>query len=218
MKIGVIGTGYVGLVAGACFAESGNDVICADIDQKKIDLLNAGGVPIYEPGLEPLIENNLEAGRLTFTTDVADAVRRSDIIFIAVGTPPGEDGSADLKYVLAVARTIGQSMEDEKIVITKSTVPVGTAKLVREAIEGETAIPVHVCSNPEFLKEGAAIEDFMKPDRVVLGVDSEKPPKSSTSSTARSSGRATRSSSWTCPRPRSRSTRPTPCSPRASAS
>jgi UDPglucose 6-dehydrogenase len=174
MKIGVIGTGYVGLVAGACFAESGNDVICADIDQKKIDLLNAGGVPIYEPGLEPLIENNLEAGRLTFTTDVRDAVRRSDIIFIAVGTPPGEDGSADLKYVLAVARTIGQAMENEKIVITKSTVPVGTAKLVREAIEGETDIPVHVCSNPEFLKEGAAIEDFMKPDRVVLGVDSEK--------------------------------------------
>ena len=174
MKIGVIGTGYVGLVAGACFAESGNDVICADIDQKKIDLLNAGGVPIYEPGLEPLIENNLEAGRLTFTTDVADAVRRSDIIFIAVGTPPGDDGSADLKYVLAVARTIGQTMQSEKIVITKSTVPVGTAKLVREAIEAETDIPVHVCSNPEFLKEGAAIEDFMKPDRVVLGVDSEK--------------------------------------------
>ena len=174
MKIGVIGTGYVGLVAGACFAESGNDVVCADIDERKVNLLNSGGVPIYEPGLEPLIESNLEAGRLTFTTDVADAVRRSDVIFIAVGTPPGEDGSADLKYVLAVARTIGQAMQDEKIVITKSTVPVGTAKLVREAIEAETDIPVHVCSNPEFLKEGAAIEDFMKPDRVVLGVDSEK--------------------------------------------
>ncbi|MEX2471578.1 MAG: UDP-glucose/GDP-mannose dehydrogenase family protein [Gemmatimonadota bacterium] len=174
MKIAVIGTGYVGLVAGACFAESGNDVICADIDQKKIDLLNSGGVPIYEPGLEPLIENNLGAGRLTFTTDVPDAVRRSDVIFIAVGTPPGEDGSADLQYVLAVARTIGQTMQDEKIVITKSTVPVGTARLVRQAIEGETDIPVHVCSNPEFLKEGAAIDDFMKPDRVVLGVDSEK--------------------------------------------
>ena len=174
MKIAVIGTGYVGLVAGACFAESGNDVICADIDQKKIDLLNSGGVPIYEPGLEPLIESNLEAGRLSFTTDVPDAVRRSDVIFIAVGTPPGEDGSADLQYVLAVARTIGKTMQSEKIVITKSTVPVGTARLVREAIEGETDIPVHVCSNPEFLKEGAAIEDFMKPDRVVLGVDSEK--------------------------------------------
>ena len=174
MKIAVVGTGYVGLVAGACFAESGNDVICADIDEKKIDLLNSGGVPIYEPGLEPLIENNLKAGRLGFTTDVADAVRRSDVIFIAVGTPPGEDGSADLQYVLAVARTIGKSMESEKIVITKSTVPVGTARRVRDAIEGETDIPVHVCSNPEFLKEGAAIEDFMKPDRVVLGVDSEK--------------------------------------------
>jgi UDPglucose 6-dehydrogenase len=174
MKIAVIGTGYVGLVAGACFAESGNDVICADIDQKKVDLLNSGGVPIYEPGLEPLIETNLEAGRLSFTTDVPDAVRRSDVIFIAVGTPPGEDGSADLQYVLAVARTIGQTMQAEKIVITKSTVPVGTARLVREAIEAETDVPVHVCSNPEFLKEGAAIEDFMKPDRVVLGVDSEK--------------------------------------------
>ena len=174
MKIGVIGTGYVGLVAGACFAESGNDVLCADIDERKVNLLNSGGVPIYEPGLEPLIESNLEAGRLTFTTDVADAVRRSDVIFIAVGTPPGEDGSADLKYVLAVARTIGQAMQEEKIVITKSTVPVGTARLVREAIEAESDIPVHVCSNPEFLKEGAAIEDFMKPDRVVLGVDSEK--------------------------------------------
>jgi UDPglucose 6-dehydrogenase len=174
MKIGVIGTGYVGLVAGACFAESGNDVVCADIDQRKVDLLNSGGVPIYEPGLEPLIESNLAAGRLTFTTDVPDAVRRSDVIFIAVGTPPDEDGSADLKHVLAVARTIGRSMDREKIVITKSTVPVGTARLVREAIEAETDIPVHVCSNPEFLKEGAAIEDFMKPDRVVLGVDSEK--------------------------------------------
>ncbi|MDZ7780341.1 MAG: UDP-glucose/GDP-mannose dehydrogenase family protein [Gemmatimonadota bacterium] len=174
MKIAVIGTGYVGLVAGACFAESGNDVICADIDRKKVDLLNSGGVPIYEPGLEPLIENNLEAGRLVFTTDVADAVRRSDVIFIAVGTPPGEDGSADLRYVLKVAETIGKAMQDEKIVITKSTVPVGTAKRVRDAIEAETDIPVHVCSNPEFLKEGAAIDDFMKPDRVVLGVDSEK--------------------------------------------
>jgi UDPglucose 6-dehydrogenase len=174
MKIAVIGTGYVGLVAGACFAESGNDVICADIDQRKIDLLNSGGVPIYEPGLEPLIESNLESGRLSFTTDVVDAVRRSDVIFIAVGTPPGEDGSADLQHVLAVARTIGQSMQSEKIVITKSTVPVGTARRVRDAIEAETDIPVHVCSNPEFLKEGAAIDDFMKPDRVVLGVDSEE--------------------------------------------
>jgi UDPglucose 6-dehydrogenase len=173
MKIGVIGTGYVGLVAGACLAETGNDVVCADILEEKIARLNRGEVPIYEPGLEPLIENNLGAGRLSFTTDVPAAVRASDVIFIAVGTPPGEDGSADLKHVLDVARTIGESMEGEKIVITKSTVPVGTAKLVREAIEEKTDHKVHVCSNPEFLKEGAAVDDFMKPDRVVLGVDSD---------------------------------------------
>jgi UDPglucose 6-dehydrogenase len=173
MKIAVIGTGYVGLVAGACLAETGNDVTCADIDDKKIARLNRGEVPIYEPGLEPLIASNLAAGRLKFTTDVPAAVRASDVIFIAVGTPPDEDGSADLSHVLAVARTIGRSMNGEKVVITKSTVPVGTAKLVREAIEKETRHPVHVCSNPEFLKEGAAVDDFMKPDRVVLGVDSE---------------------------------------------
>jgi UDPglucose 6-dehydrogenase len=173
MKIGIIGTGYVGLVAGACFAESGNDVICADIVEAKIARLNAGEVPIYEPGLDELIERNVAAERLRFTTDVAGCVRSSDIIFIAVGTPPGEDGSADLQHVLAVSRTIGQSMQGEKIVITKSTVPVGTARLVREAIQAETEHRVHVCSNPEFLKEGAAIEDFMKPDRVVLGVDSD---------------------------------------------
>lgn len=173
MKIGIIGTGYVGLVAGACFAETGNDVVCADIVEEKIARLNAGEIPIYEPGLEPLIESNLAARRLTFTTDVPACVRASDVLFIAVGTPPGEDGSADLQHVLSVARTIGQSMDGEKIVITKSTVPVGTAKLVREAIEAETQQPVHVCSNPEFLKEGAAVDDFMKPDRVVLGVDSE---------------------------------------------
>jgi len=174
MKIAVVGTGYVGLVAGACLAESGNDVICCDIDEDKVRRLNEGEVPIYEPGLEPIVERNLEAGRLTFTTDVPDAVRRSYIIFIAVGTPPDEDGSADLQHVLAVAKTIGQSMNGERIVITKSTVPVGTAKRVRAAIEAETDFPVHVCSNPEFLKEGAAVDDFMKPDRVVLGVDSEK--------------------------------------------
>lgn len=173
MNVGVIGSGYVGLVAGACLAESGNEVACADIDEGKIARLNAGEVPIYEPGLEPLIARNLAAGRLTFTTDVAAAVKASHVIFIAVGTPPGEDGSADLQHVLAVAKTIGQSMEDEKVVITKSTVPVGTAHLVRAAIEAETDIPVHVCSNPEFLKEGAAVDDFMKPDRVVVGVDSE---------------------------------------------
>ncbi|MDA0313003.1 MAG: nucleotide sugar dehydrogenase, partial [Gemmatimonadetes bacterium] len=172
MKIAVIGSGYVGLVAGACFAESGNDVVCADIDRAKIDELNNGRIPIYEPGLEPLILSNLEAKRLIFTTDVAAAVRASHVIFIAVGTPPGEDGSADLQHVLAVARTIGQSMDGERIVVTKSTVPVGTALRVREEIEAHTQHTVHVCSNPEFLKEGDAIDDFMKPDRVVLGVDS----------------------------------------------
>jgi UDPglucose 6-dehydrogenase len=171
MKIGVIGTGYVGLVVGAGFAHSGNDVVCADIDEEKIRRLNDGEIPIHEPGLDELVAANLEAGRLVFTTDVAETVRRSRILFIAVGTPPGEDGSADLGHVLAVARTIGQAMDGERIVITKSTVPVGTAARVREAIEAVTEHPVHVCSNPEFLKEGAAIEDFMKPDRVVLGVD-----------------------------------------------
>jgi UDPglucose 6-dehydrogenase len=173
MKIAVIGSGYVGLVVGACLSESGNDVISADIDEDKVARLNGGEVPIYEPGLEPLIENNLAAGRLRYTTDVAGAVAASEIVFIAVGTPPGEDGSADLQHVLQVARTIGESMNGEKIVITKSTVPVGTARLVREEIEKHTDRPVHVCSNPEFLKEGAAVDDFMKPDRVVLGVDSE---------------------------------------------
>ena len=173
MKVAVIGSGYVGLVLGACLAESGNDVVSADIDEAKVARLNAGEVPIYEPGLEPLIARNLAAGRLTYTTDVPGAVRKSDIIFIAVGTPPGEDGSADLQHVLAVARTIGQSMQGETIVITKSTVPVGTAERVRAEIEAHTDHPVHVCSNPEFLKEGAAVDDFMKPDRVVLGVDSD---------------------------------------------
>jgi UDPglucose 6-dehydrogenase len=173
MKIGVIGTGYVGLVAGACLAETGNDVVCADIDEDKIRRLGHGEIPIYEPGLEPLIERNLAAGRLSFTTDVPAAVKASEIIFIAVGTPPDEDGSADLRHVLDVARSIGRAMDGEKIVITKSTVPVGTAALVRDAIASETAHPVHVCANPEFLKEGAAVDDFMKPDRVVLGVDSE---------------------------------------------
>ncbi len=173
MKVTVIGTGYVGLVAGAGFAETGNDVICADIDEEKIARLNGGEIPIYEPGLEPLVKRNLASGRLQFTTDVPHSVKASDIILIAVGTPPDEDGSADLKHVLKVARTIGQAMNGEKIVITKSTVPVGTAVKVRDAIQSETDRPVHVCSNPEFLKEGAAVEDFMKPDRVVLGVDSD---------------------------------------------
>ena len=171
MNIAVIGTGYVGLVVGACLAETGNDVVCADIDSDKIDALNRGEIPIYEPGLEPLVEHNLAVGRLRFTTDVVQAVKASKIVFIAVGTPPDEDGSADLQHVLAVARTIGESIEGETIVITKSTVPVGTAGQVRAAIEAVTDVPVHVCSNPEFLKEGAAVDDFMKPDRVVLGVE-----------------------------------------------
>jgi UDPglucose 6-dehydrogenase len=169
----VIGTGYVGLVVGACLAETGNEVVCADIDADKIARLNRSEIPIYEPGLEPLVKRNLAEGRLRFTTDVAAAVRASDVIFIAVGTPPDEDGSADLQHVLAVARTIGENMNGEKVVITKSTVPVGTAAKVRATIEEYTEIPVHLCSNPEFLKEGAAVDDFMKPDRVVVGADSE---------------------------------------------
>jgi UDPglucose 6-dehydrogenase len=176
MRVTVVGTGYVGLVAGACLAETGNDVVCCDIDERKIARLNAGEIPIYEPGLEPLVTRNLKEGRLTFTTEVGSACRDAEIIFIAVGTPPGEDGSADLQHVLAVAATVGRNMPasgPEKIVITKSTVPVGTAAKVRDAIRRHTSRNFHVCSNPEFLKEGAAVQDFMKPDRVVVGVDSD---------------------------------------------
>src|SRR5262245_11895121 len=173
MHVAVVGSGYVGLVAGACLAETGNDVVCVDVDESKIERLQRSEIPIYEPGLEPMVRRNQEGGRLTFTTDIGDAVRRARVIFIAVGTPPGEDGSADLKHVLAVATAIGKHMNEHKIVVTKSTVPVGTAVKVRAAIQAETKIPVSVCSNPEFLKEGAAIDDFMKPDRVVVGVDSE---------------------------------------------
>jgi UDPglucose 6-dehydrogenase len=174
MHVAVIGSGYVGLVAGACLAETGNDVICVDVDAEKIARLQRNEIPIYEPGLEPMVKRNQDEGRLTFTTDLASAVRSSRVIFIAVGTPPGEDGSADLKHVLAVARAVGQSMNGPKIVVTKSTVPVGTAEKVRAAVKAETTIHFAVCSNPEFLKEGAAIEDFMKPDRVVIGVDDEE--------------------------------------------
>jgi UDPglucose 6-dehydrogenase len=172
VKVAVVGTGYVGLVAGACLAETGNDVICADVDAAKIDGLRHNHLPIHEPGLEPLVVRNQRDGRLQFTTDVGAAVDRSDVIFIAVGTPPEEDGSADLKHVLDVARTIGRHMSRSKLVVTKSTVPVGTAERVRAEIAKHTTTAFQVCANPEFLKEGAAVEDFMKPDRVVVGVDS----------------------------------------------
>jgi UDPglucose 6-dehydrogenase len=174
MRISVIGTGYVGLVTGTCLAEGGNDVICMDVDAKKIDMLNSGFVPIYEPGLEELIKRNVSHGRLGFTTDMANAVRSSELIFIAVGTPPGEDGSADLKYVIGAAREIGKYMNGYKIIINKSTVPVGTGDKVRAAIAAKTKHKFDVVSNPEFLKEGAAVEDFMKPDRVIIGANSAK--------------------------------------------
>ena len=173
MRITVIGSGYVGLVVGACFAESGNDVIGADTNESKVAGLNQGDVPIVEPGLAPMLQRNIEAGRLRFTTDIAESVRASDLIFLAVGTPPGEDHAADLSAVLSTARIIGDNMNGEKIVVTKSTVPVGTARLIRNEIEARTSHPVHVCANPEFLKEGAAVSDFMAPDRVVIGSDSE---------------------------------------------
>jgi UDPglucose 6-dehydrogenase len=173
MHVAVVGSGYVGLVAGACLAETGNDVVCVDVDERKIERLRQNDIPIYEPGLEEMVRRNQSEGRLAFSTDIGEAVRRARVIFIAVGTPPGEDGSADLQHVLAVATAIGKHMNDPKVVVTKSTVPVGTAAKVRAAIEAQTKIPVAICSNPEFLKEGAAIDDFMKPDRVVIGVDSE---------------------------------------------
>ena len=173
MRITVIGTGYVGLVAGACFAETGSEVTCADLDANKVDGLKKNILPIYEPGLASLVERNQAQGRLTFTTDVAAAVKSADVIFIAVGTPPDEDGSADLRHVIAVADTIGKNMARETVVVTKSTVPVGTADKVRTAVAANAKFPFHVVSNPEFLKEGAAVDDFLKPDRVVLGVDSD---------------------------------------------
>ena len=171
MKIAVVGTGYVGLVLGACLAENGNTVICVDKDQSKIDTLHAGRIPIYEPGLEELVRRNGQEERLTFTTALASAVQASEIVFIAVGTPQGEDGAADLQHVLAVARDIGRAMNKYTVVVDKSTVPVGTAKRVRDVVAKETTQTFSVVSNPEFLKQGAAIEDFMKPDRVVVGVE-----------------------------------------------
>jgi UDPglucose 6-dehydrogenase len=174
MKIAVVGTGYVGLVAGACFAETGNDVACVDTNDAKIRMLRRGQMPIYEPGLEELVRRNTAEGRLTFTTTLAKAVRDAAVIFIAVGTPQGEDGSADLKYVLQVARDIAKAMNGYKVIVDKSTVPVGTSDKVREVIRKETTHPFSVVSNPEFLKQGAAIEDFMKPDRVVIGAADER--------------------------------------------
>ena len=179
MKITTIGTGYVGLVTGACLAEMGNDVVCQDVDVEKIRVLNEGGVPIYEPGLLQMVQRNVAAGRLQFTTDAAQAVNHGTIIFIGVGTPPDEDGSADLQYVISAARTIGRLMTDYKVIVDKSTVPVGTADKVHAAVSEELAargvqIEHALVSNPEFLKEGAAIEDFMRPDRIILGTNDER--------------------------------------------
>ncbi len=179
MKIAVVGTGYVGLVTGTCFAEVGLNVVCIDIDQKKIDLLKQGVLPIYEPGLDEMVKRNFDKGRLSFSTQLSEGIQDCEVVFIAVGTPPDEDGSADLKYVLGVASEIGKHMQDYVVVVTKSTVPVGTAKKVKTAIqlalnERGSQLSFDVASNPEFLKEGAAIEDFMKPDRIVIGVESER--------------------------------------------
>ncbi|MDE2297226.1 MAG: UDP-glucose/GDP-mannose dehydrogenase family protein, partial [Burkholderiales bacterium] len=177
MKVTVIGTGYVGLVAGACLADMGNHVVCLDLDATKVAMLNAGGIPIHEPGLEEIVHRNAQVGRLRFTTDVATAVAHGTLQFIAVGTPPDEDGSADLKYVLGVARTIGQHLDRHAVVVNKSTVPVGTADRVHAAIAAELAVrgsgvEFDVVSNPEFLKEGDAVEDCLRPDRIVIGSSS----------------------------------------------
>lgn len=180
MKIAIVGTGYVGLVTGTCFAEMGTEVFCIDIDQNKIDKLKNGIIPIFEPGLDEMVERNHKAGRLNFTTELSSILNEVDIVFSAVGTPPDEDGSADLKYVLDVARTIGQELNKYMVIVTKSTVPVGTAKLIKKTIQDEldkrglTDLKFDVASNPEFLKEGAAITDFMQPDRVVVGVESDQ--------------------------------------------
>ena len=185
MNIAIVGTGYVGLVSGTCFADTGANVTCVDVDESKIERLRNGEIPIYEPGLDELVVKNVKAGRLKFTSDLASVLNDQEIVFSAVGTPPDEDGSADLKYVLQVARTIGKNLKRYLVVVTKSTVPVGTAKLVRETIQEEldargVDIEFDVASNPEFLKEGNAIKDFMSPDRVVVGVESEKAKKTLT--------------------------------------
>ena len=178
MKVGIIGSGYVGLVAAACFSEMGNHVVCVDIDRKKIEKLKSGIIPIYEPGLSTLVKENYKKGSLNFTTDINDALSIADVAFIAVGTPMGDDGSADLKYVLQVAQSIGKNMHKYLVVVDKSTVPIGTADKVSETIQKaldkrNSALTFDVVSNPEFLKEGAAINDFMHPDRVVVGADND---------------------------------------------
>ena len=177
MKIAVIGTGYVGLVSGTCFAEVGNTVTCVDVNEDKIEKLKQGIIPIYEPGLETMVLNNIANKNLLFTTDIAQAIKQVEIVFIAVGTPMGEDGSADLQYVLSVAQSIGETMENHLIIVNKSTVPIGTADKVKEVIHNalekrKISIDFDIVSNPEFLKEGKAIQDFMKPDRVVIGAES----------------------------------------------
>ncbi len=174
MKISVIGTGYVGLVVGTCFAETGNDVICVDIDQKKVQMLKKGKSPIYEPGLEELLKKNLSEKRLTFTTDIESAIKKGEVIFLALPTPPSEDGSADLRHVLGVADVIGKTINGYKVIVNKSTVPVGTAEKVRSVIAKKAKVEFDVVSNPEFLKEGAAVNDFMKPDRIVVGSRSQR--------------------------------------------
>ena len=174
MKIAVVGTGYVGLVSGTCFAETGNDVICVDIDQSKVDRLSNGQITIFEPGLEVLFKRNLKEGRLSFTTSLEEAIKESTVIFLALPTPPGEDGSADLRYVLGVADHLGKIMTDYKVIVDKSTVPVGTADRVKEAVAANYNGDFDVVSNPEFLREGVAVDDFMKPDRVVIGAESQR--------------------------------------------
>ncbi len=177
MRIAVVGTGYVGLVTGTCFAETGNLVTCVDIDVNKIDMLNQGQIPIYEPGLEILFERNTRQGRLTFTTSLEEGIKGADIIFLALPTPPGENGSADLKYILQVAEDLGPKLENYVVIVDKSTVPVGTADKVRDTIARNTSVEFDVVSNPEFLREGVAVDDFMKPDRVVVGTQSERAKK-----------------------------------------
>jgi UDPglucose 6-dehydrogenase len=178
MKIAVVGTGYVGLVTGTCFAETGNQVYCVDIDERKINKLKSGEITIYEPGLEKLFQRNVKEGRLHFTTSLDEGTKEAQIIFLALPTPPGEDGSADLKYVLGVAEELGKLLNEYKVIVNKSTVPVGTAKKVYDAIHKNFSGEFDVVSNPEFLREGVAVEDFMKPDRVIIGTSSKRIPPS----------------------------------------